>query len=88
MVMYRIALTDPAKRFFENADRQLQRRLDRAFDRLKHNPRSHPNIKPLTGNYAGYFRYRVGDYRIVYAIDEPNEMVTILVIANRRDVYR
>jgi mRNA interferase RelE/StbE len=34
------------------------------------------------------FRIRVGDYRIVYAVDEGEELVLIARIAHRRDVYR
>ena len=37
---------------------------------LKTDPRSHPNIKQLKGDLAGYYRYRVGDYRVVYDIDD------------------
>ncbi|WP_396772269.1 type II toxin-antitoxin system RelE/ParE family toxin, partial [Microcystis aeruginosa] len=28
------------------------------------NPRNHPNIKSLKGELSGYYRYRVGDYRV------------------------
>lgn len=34
------------------------------------------------------FRIRVGDYRIVYAVDEAEDLVLIAKIAHRRDVYR
>ena len=84
---YQINLSERAKRFFERADAPLQRRLDRCFDQLKADPRRHPNIKALSGAYSGYFRYRVGDYRVVYAIDQSARAVQIVVIAHRREVY-
>jgi mRNA interferase RelE/StbE len=34
------------------------------------------------------FRVRVGDYRIVYAVDDAKDLVVIARIAHRRDVYR
>jgi mRNA interferase RelE/StbE len=44
--------------------------------------------KALTGDYAGYWRYRVGEYRVI--CDIQNETITILVIeiGHRREVYR
>jgi hypothetical protein len=39
--MYRIVITDPARRFVEDADAPLQRRLRRCFELLKSEPRKH-----------------------------------------------
>ncbi|MEH2161955.1 MAG: hypothetical protein V7K38_13140 [Nostoc sp.] len=36
---------------------------------MEQNPRFHSNIKPLKGNLAGYYRYRIGEYRVIYRID-------------------
>ncbi len=49
------------------------------------NPRP-PGCIKLTGR-AGW-RIRVGDYRVIYEIDDRQHIVTILHIGNRRDVYR
>ena len=42
----------------------------------------------LTGEHAGYWRWRIGDYRIIARIED--ERITILIIrmAHRREVYR
>ncbi len=44
--------------------------------------------KPLKENLAGLFRYRFGDYRIMYVVDIPEEMITILKVRHRKDIYR
>lgn len=85
--MYTVCLTEEAKAFFEEAPAKLQQRLDRCFEQLQAHPRQHPNIKSLKGNLAGYYRYRVGDYRIVYHIDDQKQHVVVLTIAHRREVY-
>ena len=41
---------------------------------------------PLTGEFRGLFRYRVGDYRVIYS-KSPGQ-VLILRIAHRKDVYK
>ncbi|MFM6613155.1 MAG: type II toxin-antitoxin system RelE family toxin, partial [Dolichospermum sp.] len=76
-----------AVEFFESASGTLQKKLDRCFDRLKINPRNHPNIKSLKGELSGYYRYRVGDYRVIYEINDDLKLVTIIFIAHRSKVY-
>ncbi len=86
--MYAVVLESEAQRFFEETSASLQQRLDCCFDQLKINPSYHPNIKILRGDLAGYYRYRVGDYRVVYYItEEPEPLVIVTVIAHRSEAY-
>ncbi|MGD0517631.1 MAG: type II toxin-antitoxin system RelE/ParE family toxin [Thermoguttaceae bacterium] len=86
--MYEVILTREALRTYRKNEMPLERKLNRCFDILARNPYSHPNIKILTGILRGRFRFRVGDWRVVYRVDDKNKQVTILVIAHRSDVYR
>lgn len=43
--------------------------------------------KPLKGDFQGYWRYRWGDYRVIYKISEREILILILRISNRKDVY-
>lgn len=43
-------------------------------------------MRPLRGR-PGY-RVRVGDYRILYTVDDDMRLVVVAVIGHRRDVYR
>lgn len=43
--------------------------------------------KPLKGEFQGYWRYRWGDYRVVYKISEREVLILILRISSRKDVY-
>ncbi len=43
--------------------------------------------KPLRFNYSGLRRIRVGDYRVIYHIDQHKKIVTITAIGHRKDVY-
>jgi mRNA interferase RelE/StbE len=85
--MYRVRLAKQAAKFYKSADPALAKRMARAFEMLETDPRNHPNIKPLKGELAGRYRYRVGDYRIVYRIVETDIEVLVLLIKHRRDVY-
>jgi mRNA interferase RelE/StbE len=44
--------------------------------------------KPLTGDRQGFWRYRVGDYRLVAAIEDTTFIVLVVTVGHRRDVYR
>ena len=86
--MYRVELSPRARRFFERAPLELQRRLDGCFARLADEPRRQAQSKALRGPLAGYWRFRLGDYRALYRIDDPAQLVTVTLIAHRREAYR
>jgi len=85
--MYDVNLSPEAQRFYSQADPPLARKLARCFILLEHDPRRHNNIKRLTGQLVGRWRYRMGDWRVVYRIDERAKRVNVLVIAHRSEVY-
>jgi mRNA interferase RelE/StbE len=43
--------------------------------------------RPLTGDLKGLWRYRVGDYRIVAAIEDDRLVVLVVTVGRRREVY-
>jgi len=85
--MYRVELSREAKRFFERSNASLQRRLDRCFDVLKIKPHGAGSAKRLAGKLSGLYRYRVGDYRIIYRIDDRRRTVFVVKIAHRGAAY-
>ncbi len=48
------------------------------------------NIKPqaLAENLKGYFKLRVGDYRVIYGIVRENRLLVIEDVGHRRDIYK
>ncbi len=57
--------------------------IDQLEKDLSNKPDSYPVLK---GRFAGLRKYRVGDYRVIYAIIEKN--VLVLRIGHRRNIYR
>ena len=43
--------------------------------------------KPLKGNKAGIWRYRVGNYRILCQIEENRLVVLVVAVGHRKDIY-
>jgi len=63
----------------------MRERIGKAIDALAADPRP-PGAVKLSGHDD--FRVRVGDYRVVYAVDDTERLVLVARIAHRREVYR
>jgi mRNA interferase RelE/StbE len=85
--MFRVELSREAQRFYDRCEAPVARKLTRCFEALERNPREGNNVKALKGKLAGSFRYRVGDLRVVYTIDDRSETAFVITIAKRSDVY-
>ncbi|HFI0054565.1 TPA: type II toxin-antitoxin system RelE/ParE family toxin [Streptococcus suis] len=89
MAKYRV---DYAPSFFEDMDkldkgtsRQIARWIDKHLVDVDF-PRS-PG-KYLTGNLAGYVRFRVGNYRIIAVVDDGELVLLNLHVGHRSDIYK
>jgi mRNA interferase RelE/StbE len=85
--MYEVVLHPEAQEVFALADRALIKKIARCLTQLEQNPRIHPNIKSLKGNFGGYYRYRIGDYRVIYLIDDEKMQVLVKAIVHRSSAY-
>ncbi|MEH2141385.1 type II toxin-antitoxin system RelE family toxin [Nostoc sp.] len=85
--MYSVVLSTEAEEIYATANQALAKKIAKCFEQLEQNPRFHPNIKPLKGDLAGYYRYRIGDYRVIYQVDDETNQVMVNTIAHRREVY-
>lgn len=44
--------------------------------------------KAMAGNFAGHWRYRFGDYRVIARIEDDRLVIVVVALGHRRDVYR
>ena len=58
------------------------------YPQFRRNPFFGPNIKKLKGELEGYYRFRIGGYRLFYTVDKQKVIVFILGIADRKDSYK
>jgi mRNA interferase RelE/StbE len=83
---YAVSIRDSAAKAIRKLPRDIQRRVTSAAEALAANPRPSGAVK-LTG-HRDLYRIRVGDWRIVYAVDDPRRIVDVRIVAHRREVYR
>ena len=83
---YRVEIHPAAQEQMLSLPKEAQVKVARSIDHLGNTPRP-PRVKKLAD--SGLWRIRVGQYRIVYAIDDKAQLVTIVRVARRNeDTYR
>jgi len=85
VVKYSLEIKHSAQRELDALDDAVFKRIDRKILALADNPRP-AGCKKLRG-YRDQWRIRVGDWRVVYLIDDTARLVTITRVAHRREVY-
>ena len=85
MAGYRITIKKSAAKELEAVPRKDLRKIIMRIRSLAQNPRPHGSQK-LSGQEQ--YRIRQGDYRIVYFIEDDEQLVDIIKIGHRREVYR
>jgi len=83
-VNYQIEVTPSALRSLKKIDHHDRPRIHGAIALLGEDPRP-PGSRPLRGRPG--FRVRVGDYRILYTINDQRVTVVIVAVGHRREVY-
>ena len=84
--MYKVAYLDSVEGDLKKLDKvTIKKILTRIETYLACDPKELG--KPLKGEFHGYWRYRWGDYRVIYKISEREILILVLRISSRKDVY-
>lgn len=86
MAMYEIKFATSAAREFRSLSTELKDRVGTAIDGLSQDPRP-LGVRKLAG-HGRLYRICVGQYRIVYEIDDRELLIRITRVRHRREVYR
>lgn len=84
--MYKVAYLDSVEEDLKKLDKSTVKRILRRIETyLAQDPKELG--KPLKGDFEGYWRYRWGDYRVIYRIAEREILIIVLRISHRKEVY-
>lgn len=86
MDSYKVEFTKSAKKALDRIPNTVRNQLTVKISSLKDNPRP-DGCKKLKGE-EDLYRIRVGDYRVVYLIQDGKLIVVVVKVGHRRDVYR
>lgn len=81
---WRITFNPRAEAALDRLPDPTRRRIRAAIVRLARDPYSSPNVKALRG---GGYRLRVGDWRVIYTLQDDVLVVLVLRVAHRREAY-
>ncbi len=83
-----VKIDEKASKVLKSLDKPQKQRVEAFIDGLftTGNPRA--NGKALQGQLSGYWRYRVGDYRIICQIKDSELVILVIEIGHRKNIYR
>ena len=84
--MYTVQFKKSAEKELEKLPTQIIKRISKAIDGLTENPRP-VGSKKLEGQRESLWRIRIGDYRVIYLIEDVIRIVEIRRIGHRKDIY-
>ncbi len=85
MNQYEIIVSKSAARELSKLPKQINNRLIKTILTLSANPR--PNGAQKLRGGTDNWRIRIGDYRVIYAIDDEIMVVDVRKVGNRKDIY-
>ncbi len=88
MYDFKIAETKNFQKIKKNIDKKIYDKIvNIVYPQLRSNPFYGTNIKKLKGNFEGYYRYRMGSYRLFYLIENEKIIVVVTDFKHRKDSY-
>lgn len=84
--MYKIIIDKEAEKALKKLPRQEQKRIIAKIEGLAKNPRP-SGVKALQGNLQSFFRVRIGDYRIIYIVEDKILTVYVVKVGHRGHIY-
>ena len=82
---YQLVWSEHTKKDLKHIDKKQAARIIKKIEAtLTHSPKAG---EVLQGEWHGYYRYRIGNYRVIYTIDHEQIRIIIVKIGHRREVY-
>jgi mRNA interferase RelE/StbE len=86
---FNIAETKEFNKNIQKLDIKIYNKIKNiVYPQLKKNPFYGTNIKKLKGEFEGVYRYRLGNYRLFYVINNDKIIVIVTTIHHRQNAYK
>ncbi len=83
-----VELSGTAARQFSKLDNTVKIRIKDFILKLSAMDNPRHNGKIMQGQYADYYRYRIGDYRLICQIEDGRMLITLVKLGHRKEVYK
>ncbi|PIR59695.1 MAG: type II toxin-antitoxin system RelE/ParE family toxin [Candidatus Pacebacteria bacterium CG10_big_fil_rev_8_21_14_0_10_45_6] len=85
MKVYKLIFTKSARKDIEKLDSVTKKRLLNKFKTFAQNPLEY--AKKLVNHRIGTYRWRVGNYRVIFDLDDVENIAIVLRVRHRKNVY-
>ncbi len=84
---YQVKFTPKAAEDISRLDKIIAQRI---LTKIRWLSENFDNLTPeaLTGDWKGLFKLRVGSYRVVYTVNQKDQLIIVHLIGHRRDIYK
>ena len=86
--MSKVIVHRNAANYLQRLPKSTKQRIRNILKELEETPLNHPKTKRMLGEWAGYYRIRSGNLRIIYWFDQERDVVYVDYIGPRGDVYK
>ena len=86
---WKVELSKDSLKYLKKLDRKTSQRLLASLDALEasEHPLSHKDVRPLVGKLRGFYRLRVGEFRLIFELDGADRRIGVLLIIPRGNAY-
>lgn len=77
-----------ADRQFSKLEKSVQIRILHFFERVIKSQNPKETALQMTGNRKSFYRYRIGDYRVICRIEERELVIVAVKIGHRKEIYQ
>ncbi len=82
-----IKINSQAIKYLKKVDKSVQQKIIMGINKVKEIEDPRKIGKALQGKYVGFWRYRLGDYRIICEIQDESITILVIKIGHRKEVY-
>ena len=86
--MYKLSPTPAFKKDLRSLDRPIAKRVVEKIEYLAKNPHLAEMVAYLPNNLKGLKKYRVGDWRVLFWVDDTKKEITLYGVEHRGSVYK
>jgi len=86
---WKVELSKNSLKYLKKSDKKTSQRLLSSLESLEasEHPLSHKDVRPLVGKLRGFYRLRVGEFRLIFELDSANKRIGVLLIIPRGNAY-
>jgi len=87
-LVWTLEVSDQARKQLRKIDIRQADRVTRVMTDVAQLDDPRQRGHALVGDYAGHWRYRIGDYRVIAKIEDGRIVIVVIAVGHRREVYR